>query len=263
MCWRAQVQLSMPAQQLLAMFRAREVEYLLSRPREEHTGAPVSSSISTSTDAFAILREGSRRAFNEHGSAVLASLPPPAYTIENAKTQLEVDVHEVLDVLGFKSPASQHPMLRKVLKNVVNYCWYVDPHHQRLAALGGRLPKDLAHLALTTYNKYKEKKMKAPRLNFQELEGYVNELYADLTTPALRLPCNVRALSVLTELAHSAAKLLSSMKAQSATQAKYKETQVLNEGTIVMTLHQKLLGPCKQAIERTIVQEMQDKVCLH
>lgn len=214
-------------------------------------------------DAFALLREGSRRAFNSDvPSASLAPLPSPSYTIDNAKTKLEVDVHEVLDLLGLKSPASQHNTLRKVMKTVVNYCWYVDPHHRRLVALGGQLPREFEHFTHTTYNKYKEKKMKVPRLSYQELECHVNELYVDLATPALKHPCNVRVLSVLTDFAHAAAKLLSRMKAQHAYQVKYRESQVLNEGNVVMTYQRKLLGPFTQDVEKALIREMRDKVCV-
>lgn len=84
----------------------------------------------------------------------------------------------------------------------------------------------------------------------------------DLSTPALKHPCNVRVLSVLTEFANATAKLLSYMKAQQACQVKYRETQVLNEGNIVMTYHKKLLGPFTHEIEKAIIREMRDKVCV-
>lgn len=260
-----QVQLSMPAHQVMTMFQAREVEYILKRSHEDdRPDASVGSSSTSSVrhDAFTVLREASRRAFtNEASTAGLAPLPPPTYTaIDNAKIQLEVDVHEILDSLGMQSPISQHSTLKKLLKTVVNYCWYVDPHHARMSRLGCRLPNEFAHLSETTYNKYKDKKQKTPRLKYEELESHVNELYVDLTTPALKLPCNVRVSSVLAELANSAAELLSTLKAHAAKQSRYRETIVVNEGNIVMSFHKKLMGPFANEIEKALVRELRAKV---
>lgn len=265
---RLQVQLGMPAHELLTRFEAREIEFILKKPQDDLDRSAAASSIPVEKNAFAALREGSRRAFGNEGmpGSTMASLPHASHIIDNAKTQLEADVHEILDALGMQSPVSQHPMLRKVLKDTVNYCWYLDPHHARMAHLGGarlRFPREFSHLCDITYNRFKEKKVKTPRLKAEELEVYVNELFINLTAPVLRLPCNARVLSVLTELAHVAAMQLSAMRGHAAFNSQYSKAtpiMTLNDGDVVITYHPKVPGPYLQDVEKKLIHELRSKV---
>lgn len=265
-----QVHLEMPVVQIMQAFTgARDILFQLRIADgedmdacEQVAGAGGGTS-AHATNAFALLREGSRRlsAGAARSSGGSQPLPPPVYNLTNAKIQLEFDVHEVLDSLGLGAPVSEHEYLKRLLKIVVNFLWYIDPYHHILRRRRGQLPKEFLHIAENTYNNYKEKKQKAPPLQAGTLEGHVNDLFSVLAMPTLKLPCNARVLDVLTEMANMGALQVSLMKKQAAGMRTRREQLVLNDGKVAISFMEKRPGPFLREIDKTIIREFRSLVC--
>lgn len=263
---RAQVKLSMPAVEIMQAFQARDIlfELCIAQPQEQDdpgtgTSARASPSI---VNAFSLMREGSRRMVEGSSRTSTASqpLPPPSYNLSNAKIQLEMDVHEVLCSLGLESPPSQHEFLRKALKIIVNFFWFIDPYHEVLRRRKGQLPRPFEHLAENSYNNYREKKQKAPPFQTAILEAHTNELFSLLAIPTLKLPANVRVLDALNDLACMAALQVAQMKKHAAGMRTRRENMILNDGKIAISFMGKKIGPFHQEVEKELIRKFRDLV---
>lgn len=254
-----QVKLSMPAVTIMERFDARDLTYTICLAATDELAAAASVATRNHVvNAFDLMREGSRRHVQSTSTSAMSTerLPPPAYNLTNSKIQLELDVHEVLDSLGLEAPPSQHEYLRKVLKVVVNFLWYIDPHHDTLRKRRGQLPKAFQHVSENSYNNFREKKQKAPPLQAEILETHVNELFSILATPSLKLPCNTRTLDALTELSSMAAMQVAQMKKHAQVMRTRREQLVVNDGNIAITVVEKKNGPFHREIEKCLIREL-------
>lgn len=267
-----QVTLDMPAQAILSTFNAREVHFEL-RLKDtdiDHEIYAESQDVSMATkapvNAFSLLKEGSRRQMLQGSpptiSGIPTPLPTPEFNVVNSKVQLEIDIFEIFDALGLAAPPHSHSYLRKMLKSVVNYMWYIDPHHQQLMRHSGPLPKSFRHLAFSCYNDFREKKQKAPPLSADKLEVHVNDLYSQLTIPVLKLTCNTGSLDALSALSDCAARQVAYMRADAASKRVRREQLVVNEGKIAMAYHPKMPGPFEREIDKKIIHALRALVCI-
>lgn len=258
-----QVSLCMPTLDIMRMFQARDIIFHLSL-NEVHAPEAGTSALRSPpvVNAFSLMQEGSRRMSGGANKSPSASerLPPPAYQLMNSKIQLEIDVHEVFDSLGLESPPSQHEYLKRSLKNVVNFLWYIDPYHHLLRGRHGHLPLELEHIAENSYNNYREKKQKPPPLKAETLEAHANELFSVLATPSMKLACNARALSVISELAHMAALQVSQMRKHAAGMRLRRELNLFNDGQISISFMEKKIGPYNREIEKALIRELRNLV---
>lgn len=259
----------MPVVRIMERFDARDIMFQICIAVDD---APqdVQDTSSTSTpgaanlqNAFDLMRQGSRRLLNNSSKNAVATqpLPPPVYNFSNSKVQLELDVHEVFDSLGLEAPPSQHDYLRKVLKTISNFMWYIDPYHNVFRKQHGQLPGVMQHLSENVYNNYRDKKQKAPPLQASVLETHVNELFSALALPSLKLPCNVRSLDVLTELASMAAMQLAQMKKHALVMQTRREQLVVNDGKIAISIVEKKHGPFHRDLDKQIIRELRTLVC--
>lgn len=264
--WPKEVELRMNADHIMKIFQAVDILFEVRLAEsdfifDEVPSRGVQAGGQSVANAFTLMREGSRRLSG--GLSRLSNaeqpLPPPEYQFINAKIQLEIDVHEVLHSLGFASPPAQHEFLKKILKTVVNYLWYVDPYHHILRRHRGQLPREFAHFAATSYNNFREKKQKPPPLQSTTLDSHVNELFSSLASPTLKLPCNVRCLGVITELANMAALHVSQMRKHAAGIRNRRELMVINDGKVAISFMKKKSGPFRE-LDKKLICEFRELV---
>lgn len=256
----------MPAVLIMESFAARDIKFqlcLASAPESESNAGSSVAGAANVVDAFARMREGSRRLLGGTSPNSVANSPlsPPAHNMMNAKIQLELDVLEVFEALGLEAPNSQHEYLKKMIKVVVNFMWYIDPYHHVLHKLRqASFPREFQHLVGNVYNNYKEKKQKPPPLQASTLEGHVNELFSVLALPALKLPCNTRSHDALCELANLAAMQVSQMKRHAQSMRTRREHHVVNDGKIAISLLEKKSGPFHREVEKKLIRDLRSKV---